>query len=342
MTAPIRLALIGLGMATKPHLEGLAELRGKVEVSGLFNRTKSKAEAAGAQYGFPVFSSLDELLNDAGTDAVLLATPPNQREELVAKLTAAGKHILTEKPIERTLDAARAIVSQCESAGITLGVVFQHRTRESARRLRRLLDEGALGEIALVRANIPWWRGQDYYDEPGRGTYERDGGGVLISQAIHVLDLMLSLTGPVRAVQGFCATTKLHKMESEDFAAAGLEFTSGATGSLTATTAGFPGDQESIIIDAEKGAALLQGDRLTLHWRSGGVEEFGEVTRTGGGADPMAFSCDRHRDVISDFAAALREGRAPVCSGREALHVHALIEAVTRSSAEGRRVEVLT
>ena len=340
MTKPLaRLALIGLGMATKPHLEGLDELRGRVEVSGVYNRSRAKAEAVRDTFGFPVFDSLQAIAADPGTDGVIIATPPNQRAEIVAMMAAAGKHILMEKPVERTMEAATALVELCERSGVTLGIVFQHRFRAGALRLKALMDEGALGELALARAEIPWWRGQDYYDVP-RGSLERDGGGVLISQAIHVLDLLLSLTGPARTVQAMTATTRAHRMESEDFATAGVIFDGGAVGSVVATTATYPGGQERIVLDGTLGTASLQGGTLSVTWRDGRTETVGETSGTGGGADPMAFPCDWHRDLIEDFAQAIATGGAPAIPGRAALRVHALIDAMVRSGASGARVEV--
>ncbi|GHA44047.1 oxidoreductase [Amylibacter ulvae] len=334
------LAVIGLGMATKPHLEALAELKGRVNVSGVFNRTHAKAVEVGKTFGFPVFESLDNIANDPNTDGVIIATPPNQRIEIVTKMAKAGKHVLMEKPIERTLDRAQDIVSACENHDITLGIVFQHRFRDGARRLRTLIDQGALGDIALVRAEIPWWRDQSYYDVPGRGTLARDGGGVLISQAIHVLDLMLSLTGPAETVQAFTATSQLHNMETEDFATAGIRFANNAIGSVVATTATYPGEEERLVIDGTKATASLKGGQLTVTWRDGKTENIGDVSGTGGGADPMAFPCDWHRDLIADFASAIRDKHAPCISGREALRVHALIDAMIRSSADGTTTKV--
>ncbi len=332
-----RLAVIGLGMATRPHLEALAGLA-EVEVSGVFTRDRVKAEAVRDRYGFAVFDSIAAIAADRGTDGVILATPPDARREIVAALAAAGKPILMEKPVERTLAAATGIVTLCEAAGVPLGIVFQHRFRAGAERLRVLLAEGALGELVLVRAEVPWWRDQAYYDQSGRGTLAGDGGGVLISQAIHVLDLMLSLTGPVAEVQGFAATTAAHRMETEDFACAGLRFRNGAVGSVVATTATFPGEEESLILDGTLGTAALCGGRLVLRWRDGRSETLGETSGTGGGADPMAFPCDWHRALILDFAEAIRHDRPPRITGREALAVHGLIEAITRSAASGVRV----
>lgn len=333
-----RVAVIGLGMATRPHLEALARLTGRVSVSGVLGRDREKAAGVAARHGLALFDGLDAIADDPGTDAVILATPPDARQEIVARLAGAGKHILTEKPVERSLAAATGIVETCEAAGVTLGVVFQHRFRAGAERLRMLLDTGALGGLVLVRAEVPWWRDQSYYDAPGRGTRARDGGGVLISQAIHVLDLMLSLTGPVAEVQAFAATTAAHRMETEDFASAGLRFASGALGSVVATTATWPGEEERLVLDGTLGTAALVGGRLTVRWRDGRSETLGESAGTGGGADPMAFPCDWHQSLIEDFVAALREGRPPRITGRAALEVHRLIEAMVRSSETGARV----
>lgn len=332
---PVRLAVIGLGMASKPHLEALSLLKGEVDVSGVFNRSRGKADDIAAEYGFPVFADIADIAQDPATDGVILLTPPDQRQELVRTFAAAGKHILTEKPVERTSAAARDLVDICESHAVRFGVVFQHRFRAGARRLTELVKAGDLGDIALARVEIPWWRDQSYYDAPGRGTYERDGGGVLISQAIHVLDLLLSLTGPVNTVQALCATTSLHTLEAEDFCAAGLRFASSAVGSVVATTATYPGDGECMVLDGTLASATLRAGHLSVTWRDGRTETLGEVSGTGGGADPMAFPCDWHRDLIAEFATAIQAGRDPMITGKEALNVHALIDALVASSHTG-------
>jgi len=337
---PVRLALIGLGMATKPHLEALLDPACGVEVAGIFNRSRGKAEIVAETCGYRIFDSLEEIANDPEVEGVILATPPDQRDEIVAMMARAGKHILMEKPVERTSSKAEALVETCERHAVHLGIVLQHRFRAGSRRLRSLVEDGALGDIALVRVEVPWWRGQEYYDQPGRGTYARDGGGVLISQAIHVLDLMLSLTGPAQWVQALCATTSLHSMESEDFATAGVRFASGAVGSIMATTTSYPGSAESIALDGSLGTAVLSAGQLEVIWRDGRREETGEPAATGGGADPMAFPCDWHKAVIADFAMAVRENRPPAVTGREALKVHALIDAITGSSKQGVAMQV--
>jgi predicted dehydrogenase len=228
----------------------------------------------------------------------------------------------------------------CERAGVTLGVVFQHRMRAASRKAAELVASGDLGALGLVEIAVPWWREQSYYDEPGRGTYARDGGGVLISQAIHTIDLALSLTGPVASVQAMTATTRFHDMEAEDTAVAGLRFAGGAVGSLTASTASFPGSAEWIRLHFEHASLHLEAGVLTVSHRDGRIARFGEEAGTGGGADPMAFTHGWHQSILEDFRDALRDGRDPAVTGRAALASHALIDAITASAGSGHVIEV--
>jgi predicted dehydrogenase len=262
------------------------------------------------------------------------------RVGLIERLAAAGKHVLMEKPVERTTAAAVRIVETMERAGLRLGIVFQHRFRQASERLRAFVEGGELGGLAAAHVVLPWWRPQSYYDEPGRGTLARDGGGVLLSQAIHTLDLALSLTGPASEVAAVAGTTRVHRMETEDFVGAGLRFANGALGALMATTAQYPGFPERIELVGTEATAVLAGGDLSLVHRDGRTDRFGEDQGTGGGADPMDFPHDAHRGVLTDFLDALDEGRDPRVSGREALRVHRFIDALLRSSAEGRAVRV--
>jgi len=340
MNDRIGLAVVGVGMAAKPHALALKDLEHLVDVRGVYARSDDARDAFCNEYGFPNANNVLALAKDPTVDALLLITPPNARSELVSLFAHEGKHILTEKPLERTTKAAQDIVNVCAASGVSLGVVFQHRFRAASEALARLVAEGDLGAIRVVRADVPWWRDQRYYDEPGRGTYARDGGGVLISQAIHTLDLMLSMTGPVVSVRALCATTPFHRMEAEDFASGVLEFESGAVGSIFASTASFPGDAESIILDCDKGSARLKSGVLTVNWRDGRVETFGEEANTGGGADPMAFPYDWHKSLISDFATSILARRNPRVTGLQALEVHRLITAIEDSSRSGQQIKI--
>ncbi|MCB2053109.1 MAG: Gfo/Idh/MocA family oxidoreductase [Geminicoccaceae bacterium] len=334
------IGIIGLGMAIEPHARALEDLAGRAPVIAACAPSAERRAQFAERHAFPLVDEVAPILEDPRIDTVLLATPPNARLDLVKALVAAGKNILMEKPAGRTTREAARIVEMCELAGVTLGFVFQHRFREASLELARRLHDDALGRIEMVHLTVPWWRPQRYYDEPGRGSYERDGGGVLISQAIHGLDLMLALAGPVAEVAAIAGTTGLHRMESEDFVGAGLSFGNGALGALMATTARYPGFPERLEIAGSKGGARLEAGRLALHFLDGRFEQFGEETSTGGGADPMAFPHDWHRGVWEDFLDALDEGRAPAAGGRDVLRVHRLIDALMRSSKERRHVEL--
>ncbi|SFZ84219.1 Predicted dehydrogenase [Devosia enhydra] len=337
------IGIVGAGMAAKPHALALKALSETVAVRGVYRRDAAARHAFAAEYGFPEAESLEALLADPETDAILVLTPPNARADIAAAAARAGKHILMEKPVERSAKAAADIVDLCAAAGVTLGIIFQHRFRDGAIRLKAMLDAGDLGPIHAVTLSVPWWRPQEgYYDKPGRGTLAQDGGGVLITQAVHSLDLMLSLCGPVAEVQAMAGTTGLHAMETEDFVAGGMRFANGAWGSLTASTALYPGDAETLVLACEEATATLSGGTLTLAWHDGRRERIGEAGEGlgGGGADPMAFPYHWHERQIADFVSAVTEGRAPRSTGRTAMGVHRLIEALLASAREGRKVQV--
>ena len=343
---PKRAVLIGAGMVAKTHVAACAAARG-VAIHGVFSRSRAKTDAlalrahAASGAHVRVYDDLAEVASDPGFDFAIVLTPPDTRVELIRPLAAAGKHILVEKPMGRTAAEARDVVTLCRASDVTLGVVFQHRMRAASRRAASLVDSDKLGALGLAEISVPWWRDQAYYDEPGRGTYARDGGGVLISQAIHTIDLALSLTGPVRALRAMAATTLFHRMEAEDFVVAGLEFSNGAVGSLTASTASFPGAPESITLHFEGASLQLKSGQLHVHWRGGEQEVFGAAGGTGGGADPMAFTHEWHQSIIEDFAAALHEGRDPIVTGEAALAAHDLIDAMNASARNRTDTEII-
>lgn len=344
---PLNIALIGVGMVAKTHLRAVRDLAPLVRLHGVLGRSPNTAQrfvemaaAEEAVSGVKAYADLGELLADSALDFVILLTPPNARQTLASALCAACLPVLMEKPVERDLAAATALVETFEAAGNPLGMVFQHRFRQVSEQLAALLERGDLGEVGLVEVTVPWWREQGYYDEPGRGTYARDGGGVLISQAIHTLDLMGALLGDVTRVQAMARKTRFHDLEAEDFVSAGLTFASGAVGSLQASTAQYPGGAEFIIVHGEKGVARLGAGQLVLQWRDGTEQHSGEAGTTGGGADPMAFTHAWHQSVIEDFAHAVRDKRPPRVTGREALRVHRLIDALIASSEQERALDV--
>jgi UDP-N-acetyl-2-amino-2-deoxyglucuronate dehydrogenase len=337
-----RVGLIGLGMAVAPHAKSLLDLKDRVDVVA-WSPSAQRRNAFAKSYSFTFADSLDALLADPALDAIAILSPPNTHLDLVQKAAAAGKHILLEKPLEIATARAQQLVDCAAQAGVTLAVVLQHRFRPAGERLKAVIDEGRLGRIVNCSTSIRLWRPQGYYDEPGRGTRARDGGGVLLTQGIHTLDLMLSLAGPIIEVTGYAMTSPVHRMETEDTVAAAVRYASGAIGVIDATTAAYPGSAERIDLVGEKGTASLAGTSLIVQWQDGTREEHVADGSAGGtGADPMAFPHDYHLSVWTDFLDAIATARQPRVSGAEALKVHRLIDALLQSAATRMPVSVPT
>ena len=248
--------------------------------------------------------------------------------------------MLLEKPLDITTERSLALVEAGRKAGVKIAVCLQHRFRAAAERLGVILADGGLGKIVACSTKIPLWRTQAYYDEPGRGAKLRDGGGVLITQGIHTLDLMLSLAGPVDEVCGYALTSAVHRMETEDLACAAVRFKNGAIGTIEATTSAYPGGAALIDFIGTKGTASLAGTALTVQWHDGRREDMQEKSSGGGGADPMAFPHDHHLAVWRDFLDAIDHDRQPRVSAQEALKVHRLIDAMLAAGETDGKVKV--
>ncbi len=331
-----RVGLIGLGMAVTPHAKSLIDLRERVEVAYAFSPSAERRAKFAARFPFPQCERIETVLQDRSVDAVLILTPPNTHLELVERFAAAGKHVLLEKPLEVSTDRSEKLVKACKTNKVKLGIVLQHRFRPAAEKLDELLKEGKLGKLVSASAMIPNWRPQSYYDQPGRGTRARDGGGVLLTQGIHTLDLFLSFTGEAAEVKSFSTTTPFHRMQTEDLVAAAVRFKNGALGVVHATTAAYPGFAERIELIGMQGTALLEGTALKAQFADGKAVEMKTESGAGGtGADPMAFPHDWHRGVLADFLDALERDRAPRVSGDEALKVHRFIDALLGNPGSG-------
>jgi UDP-N-acetyl-2-amino-2-deoxyglucuronate dehydrogenase len=336
-----RIAVVGLGMALRPHLQSLRELSERVEIAACFAPSAERRARFGKDNpDLPLAEDLDRILADRRIDLVLLLTPPTTHLELVERCAAAGKHVLLEKPVEVTAERARKATAAMERAGKRFGVVLQHRFRKASRRLAELVRGGELGALVSASAYIRWWRSPEYFAQPGRGMKARDGGGVLLTQAIHTLDLFQSLTGPVTRASAMARTSPLRKIDTEDIVCAAIEFGNGAVGAIDATTVSYPGFPERIELACENGTAVLSVETLEVLWKDGRTERLEGSSAGGGGADPMAFSHEAHKALITDFLDAVDQGRDPVVSGREAVKVQVLIESLLRSSAEERPIDV--
>lgn len=339
MTKTHRAAIVGLGMAHGQHLQSLRDLKDRVEIAAAFTPSVGRREKfARANPDIDVGRDLERILADASIDVVLVLTPPGTHLDLVERCAAAGKHVLLEKPIEVTTERATRTVEAMERAGKRLAIMLQNRFREGSRRLAVAMKAGELGPLISGSTSVRWWRSPEYFAQPGRGMKVRDGGGVLITQAIHTLDLFLSLTGKVDRVAAMAATSPLRRIDTEDVVAAAILFANGAVGTIDATTVAYPGFPERIDLACEKGTAVLTAGDLVIHWKDGREEQVVSDQGSGGGTDPMAFSHKGHRALITDFLDAIDEGREPEVSGRRALAVHQLIDALLASSERGAPV----
>lgn len=338
----MRVAVVGAGLASAPHFQSLQDLQAELELAWVIGRNAERLAALNLPAGARTSTRLEDLLDDPTVQAVLVLTPPNTHLEIVRRVAGAGKHVLVEKPLEVSLDKARQMVDICEHSGVKLAVMLQHRMRDAARALAQLVHSGDMGSLVGASASIRWWRPQSYYDEPGRGTLARDGGGVLMTQAIHTLDLLLCLTGMPEQVSAMAGTSAVHHMECEDTVAAALHYPNGAIGSIDATTAAYPGFPERIALQFTQGSATLEAGEFHAELLDGRKIHAGQKQASGSGANLMAFDHHAHCAVLQDFVTAIRSDAEPAVSGRSALQVHQLIAAMMRSAGSGAAVLTLT
>jgi predicted dehydrogenase len=324
----IGVAIIGLGNALAPHAKALQDLSDRVSVVHAVARNAGQRQSVAEVYGFPVSDDTAAAIADPRVDAVMILTPTNAHLEIAEAAFAAGKHVLCEKPLETTLARAERLVASGRYADRRLAVMLQLRFRAAGRQLKALLETGALGEVQAATMTVPWWRPQSYYDEPGRGVKARDGGGVLMIQAIHTLDLFRWCLGISAVEAAMMRTTSLHRMETEDYATALVRLGNGAPGSIVATVAAFPGGPEQIMVIGSKGTARMEGSNLTVSFLDGTKDVVQDGAGSGSGSGFMAFSHEPHKAVISDFLDSIEQGRDPAIPGEEALATQRVIDTI--------------
>jgi len=327
----VGVVMVGLGPGSQPHLKSLRDLRDRVDLRWAVCRHPDEAERTFLPEGVQLTADLSAALSDPEVDMAIAATPPATHLPIAIACLERGKHILLEKPLEVSFERSQELVDRAARSPLTCGVVLQHRFRPASVRLRELLAAGKLGAVQAASVRVPWWRPQSYYEQAGRGTLARDGGGVLVTQAIHSLDLFRSLVGVSSVEAAQVVTTSIHRMETEDYANALVRLGNGAPGAVMATTAMYPGGAETIEIIGQLGTAVLTGGALKVAWLSGEEIEVKAEGGTGGGANVMDFPHDAHLALIEDFLAAVRERRQPLVSLAEALESQRFIAQILRN-----------
>lgn len=338
---PVGVGIVGTGLSASQHLRGLKDTpNGRVvAVSGT---TLAKARAFAEQWGIPkAYGSAQELIADPEVEAVHTCTPPDLRVPLARACAMADKHVLLEKPMARTIAEADQIITACDAAMVKLAVMFQNRFTPLARKVKAAVDEGKIGKLALVTLSVKWHRTETYYRDSGwRGTAEREGGAVLINQAIHSIDLLRWIAGPVTRVEGLAATTT-HPIEMEDVGLALLRFANGAVGSIVATTVAYPGFPDRLELHGSLGSVVLAQGEGRIEWHLVGSEPREEALTSHMGrgfSDPAATSSAGHSAQFTDFYAAIRQDREPFVDGREGRNALEVVEAIYRASRSGSSV----
>lgn len=335
------IGLIGGGGITETHARAALAIPG-TRIAAIQGRRPERVRDLCARYGGTPYAEAEALLAHRPLDAVVIGSPSALHAGQARAAVSRGLPVLVEKPIDVALDRIDDLVEAASRAGVTLGVCFQDRFKPGVVRLKALVDAGTLGGLLTIEARMPWYRPPSYYaDSRWRGTWALDGGGALMNQGIHTVDVVLWLGGPVASVQGRTATLA-HAIEVEDTASALLDFTSGAMGTIFVTTAAWPGWPRRVIVTGTEGVATLDGDDLVSVALRSGARVDGVTPPPAAppesASSPIVNDVGPHRAVIEDFLAAVRDRRPPRCDGREGRRSVALIRALYDASASGARV----
>lgn len=343
-------AIVGAGMIASFHLKALSEIPDARVVAVV----DSVPEALGRfkeknNIQVDTYTSLPQALERKDVDIVIVSTPSGAHMEPAVAAANAGKHVVVEKPLEVTLERCDAIINACDKNKVKLCTIFPSRFADSNRTLKEAVDAGRFGRLTLGETTCKWWRSQAYYDQGGwRGTKKLDGGGALMNQAIHNVDLLLWMMGPAKQVVGFAERLAHERIEVEDTCVACIRFASGAMGVIEATTSVHPGYPKTIAVHGDKGSAVIEQDDV-LRWDFSPELEQDQVIRqrfaqkvgaSGGSSDPSAISHVGHTKQLTDFVQAIQSGKAPMVDGREGRRAVEVILAVYESAAAGKIVNI--
>lgn len=337
MTKTVNIAIVGSGLIGSIHAQAIAEVA-NARMSVVIDSSEERAQQLAARYGAAAEKDLAEALKRDDIDAVHICTPSGTHAKLGTLAAEAGKHVLVEKPLDITLSAGRRLVQAAQANHVKVAVVFQKRFSAPAQRIKQAVDSGELGNLIECDAYIKWYREPKYYsDSPWHGTWAMDGGGALINQGIHMVDLLKWIGGPVRSVFAK-RRTALHKIEVEDLVNALLEYRNGALGVIQASTALYPGFPERLDVHGTQGSAIIEGADLAQWAIQGRPEEVRSAGGATGHTDPGAIGYKWHVPVITDFVNAIIENREPMVSGQDGLDTLELIMAIYKSAQEGKEV----
>lgn len=335
MTNPIGFGIVGGGLIGKVHAEAIHAIP-NANVVAVYGRHAERIAPLAAQYQAQAYTDYAAFLAHPGLDIVNVCSPSGLHLEHGQAAAQAGKHVLVEKPIETNLERADALIAACEQAGVKLGVIFQSRFLPAVQKIKAALDAGKLGKLMLGDAYVKWYRAPEYYQDSWHGTLALDGGGALINQAIHTVDLLRWMMGPVAAASAMKKALR-YPIEGEDTLVGNVEFQNGALGVIVATTSVKPGFKRRLELSGERGTIILDGDEITV-WDIEGEASAAESAEqiTDGSSNPAAISTEGHRRQIEDMMNAVREDRAPIVDGYEGRKSLEVVWALYQAAREGR------
>jgi len=342
--------IVGCGMIARFHARALAEVPG-ARLTALFDSKPGSAQKLKDELGGPleVHDDLAAMLGSPNVDVVVVATPSGAHMEPSVAAAAAGKHVVVEKPLEVNLERCDRIIEACDRHGVQLCTIFPSRFADANRALKAAVDAGKFGRLTLGETTCKWWRPQSYYDQGGwRGTWALDGGGALMNQAIHNVDLLLWMMGPPTHLTAFTATLAHERIEVEDTAVACLRFRSGALGIIEAATSVSPGLPKTIAVHGDRGTAVIEQEDV-LRWEFEPETDEDKHVRarfaqrvgaSGGASNPAAISHVYHARQLTDFVNALQTGSRPAVDGREGRRAVQVILAIYEAARTGRVLQL--
>ncbi len=344
--APVGFAIVGTGMIAGFHARAIARTHG-ARLVGVVSRSPEKGRAFAEEHGaLAVAASVEEICQRPDVLAVAVTTPSGAHLEPALAAIAAGRHVVVEKPLETTPARANRIILAAQAAGVKIAGIFQGRFGSGARRVKAALDAGRFGRLGIVNASVKWYRSAEYYTTPWKGRWDLDGGGALMNQAIHAVDLLQWFAGMPVEVHGFIARRVHAGIEADDTTVASLRFADGTLGTIEASTAVWPGWSRRIELCGERGSVCLEEDEITRWEFSDALPEDGAVRASsnrqslGSGASAAAgISLTGHLRQIEDFVAAIAENRPPAIDGRACRNAVALVHAIYQSAQCGAPVK---
>ncbi|MFI3226324.1 MAG: Gfo/Idh/MocA family oxidoreductase [Clostridia bacterium] len=329
--------IIGCGVIGKIHSDVISKLD-NAELVAVYSIPVDAAEEFAAGYeGCKCYHTLEEMLADPAIDVVSICTPSGLHYDATIAAAKAKKHVICEKPIDINLEKAKRMVAACEENGVTFSVILQHRFDDPVMALKKAANEGHFGKLLWGASRTIWHRTDEYFDNGWRGTWAADGGGALINQSIHYIDLLLNFFGPVKSVSGKCRRTVHHQIETEDLGVATVEFANGAIGTIEGSTACYPGLYTELSIFGEKGSAIIRNDNLIYCKLQGEVPEYlaEKITTPDARKEPLGKA---HAKQYSDTIEAILNNKTPSVSGYDSTASLELIKAIYTSSDEKREV----